>query len=448
MSHSCSPGRPPLRGPRPFTGRWARLAAVALCLAGLGVAAFLLRPRLAAAYHRHQGRLALQQHDLAGAREHLRRCLAAEEGSGEAHFLMARACRRDGDLDSARHHLDRARRLGRDGRQVELEFLLLQAQAGAVPPVEEALGRYLAAGAGDEPDILEALARGCLQGNLVDRAFQYTSRWVDHHPEDWNGWYWHGRALEQGLRYDLAAEAYQAVLARKPGHLDAQLHRGQVLLRSGHYPEALPLFESYTRRRPGEAAGLLGLAGCQRSTGQTDEARATLDRLFALPGDHPDGWLLRGRLELDAGRPADALSWLERAGAFLPKDRDANQALAVALRWLDRAAEARAYEERRREIDEDLRRVDQLSKEILANPGDVELRYEAGATLARLGRDADAARWFVSALLLEPGHRPTRKALAECIERLGDPHLADAYRPVLADEPPERGPPLGAPRVP
>ena len=81
--------------------------------------------------------------------------------------------------------------------------------------------------------------------------------------------------------------------------------------------------------------------------------------------------------------------------------------------------------------------MDDLTKEILAQPRDVSLRYEAGTTLVRLGQDGQAIRWFVSALMLQPRHQPTRQALAGCIQRLGDPKLADAYRPLLAG-PPER----------
>jgi hypothetical protein len=105
--------------------------------------------------------------------------------------------------------------------------------------------------------------------------------------------------------------------------------------------------------------------------------------------------------------------------------------MATALRLLDRAAEAEPYERRKREVERDLHRMDELIKASLANPRDVSLRYEAGATLVRLGQGGQAVRWFVSALLLDPGHQPTKKALADCIRQLGDPQLIAAYRPIL-----------------
>ena len=57
----------------------------------------------------------------------------------------------------------------------------------------------------------------------------------------------------------------------------------------------------------------------------------------------------------------------------------------------------------------------------------------------RLGQDGKAARWFVSALLLHPRHQPTRQALADCVRRLGDPKLTDAYRALLAPSPESKG---------
>jgi tetratricopeptide (TPR) repeat protein len=410
---------------------------VALCLAAFGAGAFVLYPHLAAYYQMRQARQALEQNDFARAGEHLRGALAVREDSPEAHFLLAQSIRRAGDADAARRHLERAGMLGWDKRQVRLEEMLQQAQSGVVEPVEGPLRGYLAAGT-EERLILEALARGCLQSNFTERAYHYTRRWVERYPDDWYGRFWHGRSLEQGLRYDLATEAYQAALARKPDHLEARLHCGQVLLWRGRFPEALPHFDVVVERQPTNEAALLGLAQCQRCLRPPEETRATLGRLLALPGDHPLGWLLQGQLEQEADRPAEALVWLERAVRRMPRDRDANQAMATALRRLDRAAEAEPYERRKQEVERDLRRVDELIKASLSNPRDASLRYEAGATLVRLGQDGPAMRWFVSALLLDPGHRATKKALADCIERLGDPRLAAAYRPILEEPPPRR----------
>jgi tetratricopeptide (TPR) repeat protein len=431
--------RPTPTPPAPRRPRAFRLGGT-LCLALAAAGLVVLYPHLRAAYHRGQARKALDRYDFPAARARLSRCLEVWPDSAQVHFLMAQACRRDGDLDAARQHLERAGKLGWDDRQVQLERRLLQAQSGVVPPVEGVLRLYLADGSGDERLILEALARGCLQGNLLDRAYYYTRLWTERYPDDWQARFWHARVLERGLRLDLAAEAYQEVLRRKPDYPEAHVRLGQVLLRRGRYSEALPHLEAFLRHRPDDPDALLALARCQRSLCPPEEARATLDRLLALPGDQPGGWLLRGLLELDSDRPGEALPWLERALAKAPHDLEVNQALATALRRLKRTDEAQKYARRAGQIRRDLKAMEEILEDILHRPDDPSPRLRAGETLVRLGHPDEAARWFVSALLLDPGHRPTRKALADCIRRLGDPKLEEAYRAVLADPTPPDGP--------
>jgi tetratricopeptide (TPR) repeat protein len=407
-----------------------------LCLAALGApGAYFAYPVVASAHQERLARQALERQDLTEARSRLQRSLALRPGRASAHFLLAQTLRRAGEFGPAGEHLQAARALGWKEGELRLEGLLTQAQCGVVQPVETDLQLHLADGTGDPQLIFEALVRGCLQCQLVERAYRYSSLWTQRFPDSWHARFWHGRALEQGLRHDLAAEAYAQVLAQQPDHLEAHLRRGQMLQPGGRHAEALAHLETYLRHRPDDPAALLALARCQRALRPPAEARATLDRLFALPGDHPEGWLLRGQLELNAGRPSEALPWLEKAAQRIPHDREVNLALSVTLHQLGRPAEAERYQQRHREIERDLRRMEDLTKEILTRPDDVALRYEAGATLVRLGQDGQAARWFVSALLLHPRHQPTRQALASCIRRLGDPKLTEAYRALLAPSP-------------
>jgi tetratricopeptide (TPR) repeat protein len=410
---------------------------LSLAVLGGALGTYLAYPLILSLHQERLARQALRQQDLTKACSHLRRSLKLRPNSPSTHFLLAQTLRRAGEFDSARQHLEKARALGWN-KEVRLEELLMQAQSGVVGPVEGTLQFHLGDGTGDPHLIFEALVRGCLQCQLVERAYHYSSLWTKQFPEDWHARFWHGRTLEQGLRYDLAAEAYDQVLAQQPDHLEAHLRRGQVLQWRGRYPEAFSHLETYLHHRPDDPSALLALARCQRSLRPRAEVRETLDRLLALPGAHPEGWLLRGQLELDADRPSEALLWLDKAVQRIPHDREVNLALAATLRRLHRDADAKQYEQRHREIERDLRRMDDLTKAILAKPRDVALRHEAGATLVRLGQDAQAIRWFVSALLLHPQHQPTRQALAGCIRRLRDPKLTDAYRTLLASPPPPK----------
>src|SRR5205085_1570220 len=109
-------------------------AVVLVCLLAMGVVGYtVIYPQIEAVYHWRQAQRAIDDYDFSRAQAHLRRCLAVWPDSGETQFLMARTCRRAGDLDAARAHLREAKRLHWVEDEVRLESLLMQTQFGAVP---------------------------------------------------------------------------------------------------------------------------------------------------------------------------------------------------------------------------------------------------------------------------------------------------------------------------
>jgi tetratricopeptide (TPR) repeat protein len=419
----------------------AAVVAVCLLLIG-GVGYFVAYPQLTAAYYWRKARQALDQDDFAQAQAHLEHCLKVLPGSSETSFLLARTCRRAGDFGAARSRLRDAAQLGWDRALVDLERLLMEAQAGRIQPSEQELRRFIETRPGERKMIFEALVKGCLQGNFLDDAYGWCTRWTESDPEDCQAHLLFGGVLASGLRYDLAAKEYERAVEcagdrrDSPLFLAAHLNLGEMLLRKGQYALALPHFQAYLQSRPHHAAALLGLARCQRCLSPPDVALATLDELPADGETHASALLLRGQLELERGHAEEALGWLQRAEHLLPQDIDTYQSLATALRLLDRKAEAEAYETKRQQVERDLRRMDELTKEIIQRPRDAVLRYEAGTVLLRLGQEQQAARWLASALLIDPHHQLTKKALAVCLPKLGDPKLVDRYRHILQEEVP------------
>lgn len=403
-----------------------------LLIAGIGV--FVVYPELAGVYHWRKAQQALAAYDLPRARTHLQRCLDVWPRSSETQFLMARTCRRDGDFTAARAHLLEAERLHWVPALVDLERLLMEAQAGVVQPVEEKLNRFLESRPDERRVILEALVIGSLQGNFLDDAFRWSSRWVEAYSNDYQAHLLRGRVLERGLRHDLAAKEYEQALECKPGDKAAHLGLAEMLLHNGAYALALPHFRACLQDEPQHAAALLGVARCQRFLSPPEAALATLDGLISHHPEDAEALLLRGQLELEHGTADKALSWLTRAEQLQPYDLDTAQALATAYRLLNRKEEAQRYETKRQQIERDLRRMEELTKEIIDSPHNAELRCEAGTTLLRLGQEQQAARWLASALLIDPQHQPTKKALAACLPKLGDPQLVEHYRRILQVE--------------
>jgi tetratricopeptide (TPR) repeat protein len=395
------------------------LWAAFLCLGAIGaVGALVVYPQAVGAYHWRRARAAVEQFDLKTARAEMERCLQIRPKNGEAHFLMARTCRRAGDFDAAREHLAEAERLGWVKEIIDLEFQLMTAQMGLPARAEPALTKLLQRGHSEETIILEALARGYLQINLAREAHRWTRIWVERHPDDWLAHYWQGQALTQGGQNELAVEAFEKALAGNPNHPGTHALLADALYRVARFPEAATHFQAALAATPDDDVALLGLANCQRALGRSAEARTTTERLLQ---DHPDqagGWRLLGQVALDEDDPRTALERLRQAEALDPYDRLTAKALGTALRRLRRDEEAEQYEARLKRLDDDYRRMGELRKQILTEPKNLGARFEIGVVCLRLGRAAEAERWLVGVLEQDPHHAGARQALAECLRRL------------------------------
>jgi tetratricopeptide (TPR) repeat protein len=384
-------------------------------------------------------RAAIEEAEFSRAQRHLERYVELWPKDSEGHFLLARTTRRAGEFESARIHLQRSEELGWPPEQIKLERLLANAQAGAPQPVEMVLRGYMAQLPDDSAYICEASIIGYLQGNFLDDAYRWSTSWIKNVRDDGHALYWRGRVLEAGVQPDLAIEDYEGAILYGHAPQDARLRLAELLLRRLRFEEALSQFETFLQSNDDHPAALLGVAQCRRALNQPDQARSTLARLLTIQGDHAGALLLRGQLELDEDNAQEALPWLSRAQTMAPYDPDANQFLATALRRLNQVDQAEKYETRKAHIVKDLKRLEQLTKEIIDQPNNSQSRYEAGLINQKLGRDQQAARLLVSALLVDPSNQDIRRALAESLPSLGDNRLTELYQHLIKYSPPTHG---------
>ena len=73
-------------------------------------------------------------------------------------------------------------------------------------------------------------------------------------------------------------------------------------------------------------------------------------------------------------------------------------------------------------------RLEDLKKQLLKDPENTALRFEAGTVCLELHREEEAARWFQSVLRLDPRHVPTHKTLADYFQKHGDSQRAEYHR--------------------
>jgi len=277
--------------------------------------------------HRLQARQAMADDDFEGAKAQLNAYLAARPNDGEAHFLLARACRRARveDFGQARRELEEARRRGVSGTDAALEAEMLDVQeTGLTGDREATLRDYLSSGGPGGGLAPEALARGCLLDNRLNDANAWLNTWVDHAPDDWYARLWRGALFEYLSRPNFAIADFEFVLKKRPADEEVRKRLGLMLVQSGYnYEEALKYLEPYRRNHPEDADVLVGIARCRRALGQSEAAEAPLRQALADHPDHVDALLTLALIESDRGDDLEALKELRRLAPLARQDHEA-----------------------------------------------------------------------------------------------------------------------------
>jgi tetratricopeptide (TPR) repeat protein len=407
-------------------------SAILLILAGWAASHFF-RPTPAidnAQSHWQRAQELIARREFPQAADDLAHCLEAWPLSAEANFLMARTVRRAGHPSSSKVYLDRAEILRWPKKEIDLERQLRRAQVGNVWDMEDSLIDLLNTRPPEEVIILEALVAGFMEADRLIDVIALTTTWAEHFPDDWLALILRGNAeLRLYGKPSSAAKDFQRVLELKPNDPDAHLALAQVLTNQGDFKEAIPHFQTCLSSQPADPTeGLFGLATCQFSLGQTDQARATLEQLFAKKKDLDVACFLQAKVELADGREEEALKWLQKADALSPDESDVTNALLQICRQLGRKEDVARYEGRLQKIRLRNEKLDRLLTLIKTYPEDPQIRFQLGMICLERGRDKEASHWFQGILYRDPNHLPTLNALADHYEKKGNLQMATHYR--------------------
>src|SRR5262249_19388069 len=157
-------------------------------------------------------------------------------------------------------------------------------------------------------------------------------------------------------------------------------------------------------------------------------ARRLLDGVLTRQPHQLEALVERGKLALDERQVAEAEAWLRQAVDLAPADYQANYLLSQCLLQRGRAEEGRTLLAPVERLKADLRRLDEVVRQVRQNPQTPDPRSEAGRLFLRNGQAAEGLRWLDSALALDPLHGPTHQALAEHYEKTGDLDRAGRHR--------------------
>lgn len=208
-------------------------------------------------------------------------------------------------------------------------------------------------------------------------------------------------------RYPEAVEHYEESLRRAPDQADRDevlVELAGSLVKLHRHREALLTLDKLSGRR--NAADLLR-AESLLAIGDRAAARAIVDRILETSPDDLGALVLEGSIDLEDGKPEEALAALERGVARHPKDYLARLKLAQAYAGCGREAEAEAARAEAERIRALRRTFADLHQEAWGRPGDADVRRRLAKMAADLDRPDLEEVWLEAAAAVEAGQKPS-----------------------------------------
>jgi tetratricopeptide (TPR) repeat protein len=277
--------------------------------------------------------------------------------------------------------------------------------------------RVLSTLAAERPDHVEAhrwLASIAFDLGNYDHALDELEIVEKLDPSDYRPHLLKAYMLTDVNRLRAAADEYALVLAARPpqevvDEVVPAFARVQIRLRE--YAAAL---ETISHAEP--TAILLALeAECQLGLSRTEAAWKSVELAQESDPEEPEMLRMLARLEIDAGRPNQAIEPLHKALAKNPHHQECRNLLAQALQQLGRGEEAEAERSRLAKTLKLQQRLSDLSKQALVNHRDASVREQLAELYEELGKPETAAIW--------------RKAAAACRQMNATSDANDGVEP-------------------
>jgi Flp pilus assembly protein TadD len=187
--------------------------------------------------------------------------------------------------------------------------------------------------------------------------------------------------------------------------LDSNVHNslGVCYGMQGRYEEAASEFDFVLRLNPDEIMALYNRAVIFHLAGDTDLSRSFVEKALARNDDIFEIILLAGKIYLENGELANALSFLEKAVSSRPKSVMALRHLGACLTSLERLKDA----------------VAAYSRAVRINPNDAESLSQLGILYDRIGENPEIARLFCrQSVAIAPENEIYRQRLSLLEERV------------------------------
>jgi tetratricopeptide (TPR) repeat protein len=220
-----------------------------------------------------------------------------------------------------------------------------------------------------------------LRDKQAREAIPYLESAAGKKPKEFRPNYYLAEALAADGRWADAEPRYLAALAADPKSAAAESGLGRTLAKQNRLPEAEPHYRRAAELDAAYRESLLELA----SLFETAKRPADAIAIYTQFPDNPAARERMGELQLESGKPEDAVANLEAAVAKSPTP--ANR-LALGVTYL-----------RLKQMD---KAVAQLALAVEAEPSNLQLRMTYGRALRDSKRYLDAAKQFYRATQLKP----------------------------------------------
>lgn len=396
-------------------------------LLGLGWAGWTISGQARATFAWKRALDAIAREDFETAQFELDFARSIWKDSSEVYLESARVARQLGQYDRAHQLLDECRHLQGEEYNIQVERALVMAQEGKLSQVEGFLEKMANPKGPFRVEILKTLTPLYFGMFDMTKANMISKLWTEAEPGSAEAFQWRGLILDRiGSKEDTDA-AFSKSLELDPNRVDVLIYLASRKLRSHEPQAAIPLIDRAERLSPDHVDLPLLRARSLSEMGKEEEARAFLAS-HVSKDPHPAIFRELGRLELKAGKIADALEHLKRAVDAFPMDQSIRFSLAQAQEQLGKKEDAAATRARLKEIEAALDKMKVITQQVVTKPNDPAPRAEAAKIMAQNGVGIEACRWAMSALRLDPENVEARKVLQENQASLAE---VNQYRSVL-----------------
>jgi len=380
-------------------------------------------------HHLRTARVEADRWHNAVAVHHLKLCRLVRPDHPEVLLLAARVARRTGAPDEAEGQLDRYATLFGDDEALVLERLLHRAANGELEAAGPILVARIERGGQEARLAREALVMGLSYRYRWREAAAILDRWLGETPDDTIGLLLLGRLLEEQRGIDVAVKTYRRILELDPENLDARLRLAMLFDANRQGAEAAEQLAVLRDRLPSHPEIHVLWVRSLALLGRTDEARAALNACLRAHPDYPPALAERGEFALLDGDERAAEADLAKAVARDPGNVTTRNQYALALARNGKRDESQREYAEVKQLQADSDRMAVLIRGPLqTTPNDPAIHHEIALIALRAGQTRECLRWFESALVADPNHLPTHRALAVLYHELDNPILAARHR--------------------